>query len=226
MREKMLRQTDEFHIVVLQPLRVLFTERHSINEVVIAKEAANPRPGVLRMSRIRRVADDNSEALIPFDFVHGGGFVGEGVEADLRELFDLRFEGVGEVDAGAFLGAKAVAGLGELEADFHVGDGVGGHHQLEGVEAREEVLRHVVVPRGALLGVGEALLLPLGREGAVDDVDDFDEEGGGAGGGVEDLDEGFVRGDGALFARLVGERGEMQLRIADCGLRIFRCVAL
>lgn len=48
-----------------------------------------------------------------------------------------RFEGVGEVDAGALLGAEAVAGLGELEADFHVGDGVGGHHQLEGVEARE-----------------------------------------------------------------------------------------
>jgi hypothetical protein len=54
--------------------------------------------------------------------------VGEGVETDMRELFDLGFEGVGEVDAGAFLGAKAVAGLGELEADFHVGDGVGRHH--------------------------------------------------------------------------------------------------
>ena len=44
----------------------------------------------------------------------------------------------------------------------------------------------------------------------MDDVDDFDEEGGGAGGGVEDLDEGFVRGDGALFARLVGEGREPQ----------------
>jgi hypothetical protein len=44
----------------------------------------------------------------------------------------------------------------------------------------------------------------------VDDVDDFDEEGGGAGGGVEDLDEGFVRGDGALLARLVGERRQLQ----------------
>ena len=87
---------------------------------------------------------------------------------------------------------------------------VGGHHQLEGVEAREQVLRHVVVPLGALLGLGEALLLPPGREGPVDDIDDFDEEGGGAGGGVEDLDEGVFRGDGALFARLVGERREFQ----------------
>ena len=119
--------------------------------------------------------------------------MGEGVEADERELFLPRFEGVGEEDAGAFVGAKAVAGLGELEADFHVGDGVGGHHQLEGVEARKEVLGHVVVPRGALLGVGEALLPPLRREGAVDDVDHFDEEGGGTGGGVEDLDEGLIR---------------------------------
>jgi len=93
--------------------------------------------------------------------------VGEGVEADERELLDLRFEGVGEVDAGAFLGAKAVAGLGEREADFHVGDGVGGHHQLEGVEAREEVLRHVLVP---ILG-----------EGA---------RGGGQPGGLQDISRG------------------------------------
>ncbi len=35
---------------------------------------------------IRRVADDDGEALVPFDFVHRGGFVGEGVEADEREL--------------------------------------------------------------------------------------------------------------------------------------------
>ncbi len=136
--------------------------------------------------------------------------MGEGIEADKRELFHPRFERVGEVNAGAFFGAKAVAGLSELEADLHVGDGVGGHHQLEGVEAQEEVLRHVGVPRSALLGVGEALLLPLRREGAVDDVDDFDEEGGCAGGGVEDLNEWFVRGDGARFARLVGERREFQ----------------
>ena len=30
------------------------------------------------MPRIRWVADDDREALVPFDFVHGGGFVGEG----------------------------------------------------------------------------------------------------------------------------------------------------
>ena len=40
--------------------------------------------------------------------------------------------------------------------------------------------------------------------------DDFDEKGGGAGGGVEDVDEGFVRGDGSLVALLVGERREFQ----------------
>ena len=44
----------------------------------------------------------------------------------------------------------------------------------------------------------------------MDDVDDLDEEGAGTGGGVEDLDEGFIRGDRALFARLVGEGREFQ----------------
>ena len=201
-----LRESDELYEVVIE-VELLFIEA----ALVVLQYAENERVLVEHpVVGIRRVADHDGEALVAFDFVHGGGFVGEGVEADERELFHPRFEGVGEIDSGAFLGAKAVAGLCELEADFHVGDGVGGHHQLEGVEAREEVLRHVVVPRGALLGVGEALLLPLGCEGAVDDVDDFDEEGGRAGGGVEDLDKGFVRGDGALFARLVGEGREFQ----------------
>ena len=51
------------------------------------------------------------------------------------------------------------------------------------------------------------------------DVDDFDEEGGGASGGVEDLDEGFVRLYGAFFARFVGEgrEGDCRLRIVDFG---------
>ena len=121
-------------------------------------------------------------------------------EADERELLDPWFEGVGEVDARALLGAKAVAGLGELEPDFHVGDGVGGHHQLEGVKAREKMLRHVVCStQQSLLSIGEALFAPLRFEGVVDDVNDFDEERGGAGGGVEDLDEGFILGRSCAF---------------------------
>ena len=76
-------------------------------------------------------------------------------------------------------------------------------HPFVGLSAR--ALFHPDVAGCTRPVVDDDSLLPLRREGAVDDVDDFDEEGGGAGGGVEDLDEGFVRPDGALFARLVGE---------------------
>ncbi|KFB77430.1 MAG: hypothetical protein AW06_001425 [Candidatus Accumulibacter cognatus] len=74
------------------------------------------------------------------------------------------------------------------------------------MQARQQVLRHVFVPRRAPLGFSQALLHPLRRQGAVNDVDDFDEEGGSAGGGIEDLDEGFVRRDRALLVWPVGER--------------------
>ncbi len=122
-----------------------------------------------------------------------------------------RFEGVGEVDAGAFLGAEAVAGLGELEADFHVRDGVGRHHQLVAVEAREQVLRHVVVPRGVAAAasvrpccfhfaasVRWMTSMTSTRKVAVPVA------------GSRIWTKGSSGRDGALFARLVGERRELQ----------------
>jgi hypothetical protein len=62
-------------------------------------------------------------------------------------------------------------GLVQLEAKLHVGDGIGRHHQLKGVQARKQVPRHVVVPRGASLSVGKALLLPFRCEGAYKDCE-------------------------------------------------------
>ena len=56
------------------------------------------------------------------------------------------------------------------------------------------MLRYVVVPRGDPVGVGKALSFPLLGQGAVDDIDDFDQEGRGTGRRVQDLDEGVVGG--------------------------------
>src|SRR5208282_1225349 len=81
------------------------------------------------------------------------------------------------------------AGFIELKANLHVSDGIGGHQQFVTVEAREQVLRHVLVPRSFLLRVGETLLLPLSGESAVDDVDDLDKESRGACGGIKDNNE-------------------------------------
>ena len=109
----------------------------------------------------------------------------------LREVV-RRLQRVGEVDPRALVAAEAIAGLVELEADLQVRDGVGRHQQLVAVQARQQVLRHVLVPERVDLLLAVALRLPLGDERLVDDVDDLDEEGAGAGGGVEDLDEGLV----------------------------------
>ena len=50
-----------------------------------------------------------------------------------------RFQGVGEVDANSLLRFEAIAGLSELQADLHVGDGVRGHQQFVAVEPREQM---------------------------------------------------------------------------------------
>ena len=44
----------------------------------------------------------------------------------------------------------------------------------------------------------------------IDHINDFDDEGGGAGGDVEDLDEGFCGIDSPLFTRLVREGRELE----------------
>ncbi len=53
---------------------------------------------------------------------------------DLVHLNRL-FQRVGQVNAQPLATGKVIAGLVQLEAQLHMGHGVGGHHQLEAVEA-------------------------------------------------------------------------------------------
>ena len=138
----MLTVADKLYEIVVE-IQFLLIE----SAFVVIKQAEKKIRAVeLAEVGIRRVADDDGEAFVAFDFVDGGGFVGEGVEVGERRGFLPGFEGVGEVDAGAFFGAEAVSGLGELEADFHVGDGVGGHHEFEGVQSCQKMLGDIAVP--------------------------------------------------------------------------------
>ena len=68
-------------------------------------------------------------------------------------------------------------------------DRVRGHHQFVSVETREQVSGDVFIPRGLLLGLAATLHCPLRRERAMDDVNNFDQEGCCAGGRIEDLDK-------------------------------------
>src|SRR5690349_13757988 len=72
------------------------------------------------------------------------------------------------------------------------------------------MLWHILIPRITPLCVPKPLFFPLRHQGAMNDIDHFDEEGGCASSGVKNLDKRFVRGDGALLARLVSERGEFE----------------
>ena len=116
-------------------------------------------------------------------------------KVELELLVARRLQRIRQVHPRPLVAAKAVAGLVELEADLEVRDGVGRHQQLVAVQARQQVLRHVLVPQRVDLLLAVALRLPLGDERLVDEVDDLDEEGAGAGGRVEDLDEVLVGRD-------------------------------
>ena len=76
-----------------------------------------------------------------------------------------------------------------------MGDGVGRHHQLEGIQARQQVLLHVALPKRLPLCFAHlALQGPLGPHVGVDLGDDFNDEGAGARSGVEHLHKRGGRG--------------------------------
>src|ERR1700683_5169948 len=99
------------------------------------------------MPCVRRIANDNRETLVTFDAIYSVSLVGEcgGIECKtVREILGW-FQCVGEIYAGAFITAKSITGLVKLEADFHMGDGVWGHHQLVAVKAGEQMFWTIVV---------------------------------------------------------------------------------
>ena len=80
----------------------------------------------------------------------------------------------------------------ELEADLEVCNGVGRHQQLVAVQTGQQVFRDIGIPLCLDGFLPLALFLPKGNHGLVDQVNDLHQEGAGAGGGVENLDEGLM----------------------------------
>lgn len=72
---------------------------------------------------------------------------------------------------------RGEAGFLKFKRQFHVSDCVGCHHQFIAIKPGQQMLWDVSVPCCPLLRVGEVLPLPLGGESAVNDLDDFDQEG-------------------------------------------------
>lgn len=179
--------------------------------LVVVQKTHNPRILVqLPVVGIRRITDDHGEALIPLDLIDGPSFVGQRFKTDLRKLLYLRFERIGQIDAGPLIAAKAVPGLRELQPQFEMRNGVRRGEQFVAVQTREQVLGNVLVPELGDFQFQPALLFPFGDDSAIDDIHGFNEEGGCAGGGVKDLDERFVGGNSAGVTGFVGERRELQ----------------
>lgn len=90
------------------------------------------------------------------------------------------------------VGGELVAGFLQFEADFHMGDGIGRHHNFIAIQSGKQMVWHIRLPIVYLLFFGFSFGSPFLGEMMVNPVNDGDEEGGGAGCGVEDLDEMLV----------------------------------
>src|SRR4051794_15197568 len=72
---------------------------------------------------------------------------------------------------------------------------VGGHLEFVGMQSRQKVSRHVLIPKRLDLLFAVALRLPFGDQRFVDDLNDFHKESPGPGCRIEDLDKHSVGRD-------------------------------
>ena len=86
---------------------------------------------------------------------------------------------------------------GKLDAELEVGDGVGGHQQLEAENAGEQLLSHI---GGPLAGVA------LSHELVANVSDDGVEEAAGSAGRIEDENAGVPAGVGTPALQAVSAR--------------------
>ena len=181
---------DEFDVVVVEPFAVaLFEPAAAVGLLfVVFHQFHYPCAFVLAFAVIRGIAKHDHDGGVAFDGVGFVGFGGEPLGKQGVGVGMVFFEGVGkEHIKAAGLFRLPESGFLKYQIKFEVGDGVAGHHELEAVEAGDEVLLGVALPQPLLGGIA-----------LVDVADDFGKEGAGAGGGVEDLQavDFFVGADG------------------------------
>ena len=98
--------------------------------------------------RIRRMADDDSEATVFLDSINCMGFMGQRRSIEFETIRKVLrfFERIGEIYSGTFVRSKVIPSLMKFETDLHVRDSVWSHHQLITVKPREKRECNVLIP--------------------------------------------------------------------------------
>src|ERR1019366_4920424 len=182
-----LRPAEKLHVIVLQPLRIPFTERLPVAEVVIADEFGDPFASVRAMAGVRRIAQHDEDGLVLLDLVGRIGLVAQ--RAQWAELLGGVFQvlqRVREKDVQALVGLRFVAPLlaeeqlfihrCQREAEFEMRDGIRGHEQFKPKQARQQMLVDVAAPLARVL---------LGLELRADELEHGVKKCGRAGGRIE-----------------------------------------
>ena len=84
-----LGETQELHVVVLEPLRVLLAQWFAVHFVVVLEQAANPLAPVGGTAGIGRIAENYQNRRVLLDGSGEPGFVGEGGQSGQAALFQF-----------------------------------------------------------------------------------------------------------------------------------------
>ena len=86
------------------------------------------------MARVGRVAKDDQDGLFLLDLTSQAAFERKGAQEGLSAAGQgFHLQRVGQVQVEAFLRTHAVTQRLEHQTHLEVADGIGSHHQLEGV---------------------------------------------------------------------------------------------
>ena len=135
-----LGKPEKLDVIVLEPFRVLLTQRLAIYLLVIVNQPLYPVTLVARMARIGWITQDAKNRRLFLDLAGKTGFFGKsGIERHVGLFEFLRIKGIREIEGHTLIVGKPVAKLFEKKAHLEVADRVGGHHQLKSVEVLEDM---------------------------------------------------------------------------------------
>ena len=139
------------------------------------------------MSRIRRIADDDGDFGVVFHDLRLSAFVRQKLRQIEGKLLRF-FQRISEKHAQTLAALGLVTQLAQLQTDFEMRHGVGGHHQFKAVQTRQQRRGNVFVPQLRVLDLALSLSLPFAAHRAINRFDDGDQKGSGSGRGVENAD--------------------------------------
>ena len=156
-----LCHTNELHIVVVQPFGIPFVQGLLASRLflVTLHQRQNPFPLVLAFSTIRRISNHHHYRAVAFDNVRLSCLAAEPLSEERTRLVVALFERVGQVDAQAFVRLVLIACFREQHVKLYMGDGIGGHQNLETIQARQQMLLYILLPYALVVAITVVYLI-------------------------------------------------------------------